>query len=146
MTISKKLPKTHKKSFSKFNLREAYQDLNLTHLLPWTVEYQPIPASATFHDYLAKLGTYFNLDSSEEGKKLIIDAIFLEGIQTFRRLKIWKGARLEGDTAQGHADYLIAENKDYLEAPLLCVVEAKKDDFEQGLAQCLVEMKKIAST
>jgi hypothetical protein len=28
-----------------------------------------------------------------------------------------------------------------LEAPFLCIVEAKKDDFEQGLAQCLVEMK-----
>jgi hypothetical protein len=24
--------------------------------------------------------------------------------------------------------------------PLLCVVEAKKDDFEKGMAQCLVEM------
>lgn len=25
--------------------------------------------------------------------------------------------------------------------PLLCAVEAKKDDFEKGMAQCLVEMK-----
>jgi hypothetical protein len=28
-----------------------------------------------------------------------------------------------------------------LEVPFLCIVEAKKDDFEQGLAQCLVEMQ-----
>jgi len=25
--------------------------------------------------------------------------------------------------------------------PLLCIIEAKKDDFEKGLAQCLVEMQ-----
>ena len=35
----------------------------------------------------------------------------------------------------------MAERKRYLEAPFLCIVEAKKDDFEQGLAQCLVEMQ-----
>ncbi len=28
-----------------------------------------------------------------------------------------------------------------MEAPFLCIVEAKKDDCEQGLAQCLVEMQ-----
>jgi hypothetical protein len=38
------------------------------------------------------------------------------------------------------ADYLLTENRRYFEAPLLCVVEAKKDDFEQGLAQCLLEI------
>ncbi|MGD1936360.1 MAG: hypothetical protein ACFCA4_02215 [Cyanophyceae cyanobacterium] len=35
---------------------------------------------------------------------------------------------------------MVAERRDYLERPYVCVVEAKKDDFEQGLAQCLVEM------
>jgi hypothetical protein len=38
-------------------------------------------------------------------------------------------------------DYLIAERRAYLEAPFACVIEAKKDDFEQGAAQCLVEMQ-----
>jgi hypothetical protein len=36
---------------------------------------------------------------------------------------------------------VVAERKDYFDRPLLCVIEAKKDDFEQGLAQCLVEMQ-----
>ena len=35
---------------------------------------------------------------------------------------------------------LVAKRRDYLDLPYLCVVEAKRDDFEQGLAQCLVEM------
>jgi hypothetical protein len=36
---------------------------------------------------------------------------------------------------------LIAENRVYLEAPILCIAEAKKDNFEKGLGQCLVEMQ-----
>ena len=63
-----------------------------------------------------------------------------EGIEGFETLKIWKGAALKSDRLNGNVDYLIVENKEYLEAPFLCIVEAKKDDFEQGLAQCLVEM------
>ena len=35
----------------------------------------------------------------------------------------------------------MAERRGYLETPFVCVIEAKKDDFEQGAAQCLVEMK-----
>lgn len=41
----------------------------------------------------------------------------------------------------GNADYLIAERRAYLDVPFACVIEAKKDDFEQGAAQCLVEMQ-----
>ena len=48
---------------------------------------------------------------------------------------------LNSDELNGEADYLITDDKDYLESPFLCVVEAKKDDFEKGLEQCLVEMK-----
>jgi hypothetical protein len=29
----------------------------------------------------------------------------------------------------------------YIVSPMLCVIEAKKDDFEQGLAWCLIEMQ-----
>jgi hypothetical protein len=80
---------------------------------------------------------------------LLIDAICEEGLEGFDRLKVWKGAYLEGDRTCGNADYLIAERRGYLEAPYVCAIlvprdyanEAKKDDFEQGAAQCLVEMQ-----
>ena len=47
---------------------------------------------------------------------------------------------LETDTLSGSADYLIAPFLDYLSTPLLCAVEAKRDDFEAGEIQCLAEM------
>jgi hypothetical protein len=48
------------------------------------------------------------------------------------------------DQLQGTPDYMIATKsvlgKSVLETPLLVVVEAKKNDFEQGWGQCLAEL------
>jgi len=70
-----------------------------------------------------------------------IDAFCEEAMEKIETLKIWKGGKIESDVLVGNADYLIAERQDYLDTPFLCIVEAKRDDFEQGLAQCLVEMQ-----
>lgn len=106
----------------------------------WELQAQPLTPTSDFTNRLKRLQK-FDTRTSEESKKLIIDAVFEEAIQGYDRLKIWKGANLEGRVAAGYVDYLVGENRDYLDAPFLCVVEAKKDDFEQGLAQCLVEMQ-----
>jgi len=136
--VTAKAPK--KKAFSRFTLSEAYKQLSLTQLIPWAIDFSPVAPTDAFQLHLKRLQA-FDIQRSEEGKKLLIDAILIEAIQDFKRLKFWKGANLESDIAHGAADYLLAENRGYLEAPFLCVIEAKKDDFEQGLAQCLVEMQ-----
>lgn len=135
---SKKKPKKH--NFSSFDKAQAFKQLNLTDLLPWDIQAEPLQPSDFFQQRLARLKN-FDLESCEESKKLLIDAICEEAINAFLQLKIWKGASIESEVTNGYVDYLIAENKRYLEAPMLCIVEAKKDDFEQGLAQCLVEMQ-----
>jgi len=135
-----KVTKPKKQNFSSFDSARAYKQLNITELTPWKIEVAPVPASDFFNQRLERLQC-FDLQSLEESKKLLIDAICEEGILKFKRLKIWKGASLESDTLCGYADYLITERKGYLEAPFLCIIEAKKDDFEQGAAQCLVEMQ-----
>lgn len=132
--------KKSKKNFSSFNLKEAMKQLNITDLNAWTIDTPPIEPSDFFQQRLKRLEA-FDLESCERSKELLIDAFCEEAIQSFSTLKIWKGAMLEGETTCGSVDYLIAGRKRYLEAPLGCVVEAKKDDFEQGLAQCLVEMQ-----
>lgn len=136
-----KAHKTIKKGFSKFTRKEVFEYIGITHLTDWHFEAEPIAPSDYFKNHLERI-TCFDLEGSEEGKKLIIDAILTEAIQPFKqKLKIWKGVTLEGDIAQGEADYLITENKGYFDSPVLCIIEAKRDDFYQGLAQCLVEMK-----
>ncbi|MCU0569130.1 MAG: hypothetical protein MUF49_21470 [Oculatellaceae cyanobacterium Prado106] len=140
VTKSTKPTPPKKKNFSSFNYKSAFKQLNITQLMAWGVEFEPIAPSDFFHQHLARLQC-FDLQSSEESKKLIIDAILAEAIQRFPQLKIWKSAELESDRLTGEADYLIAAKRAYLEAPFACVVEAKRDDFYQGTAQCLVEMQ-----
>jgi hypothetical protein len=133
--------KSKKKNFSSFRYKEAFKQLNLTELISWTITADPTSPSDFFQTRLDRLQETFDLQSCEESKKLLIDAICEEAIHEFKQLKIWKGASIEGETACGVADYLVAQKKAYLEAPFLCIVAAKKDDFEQGTAQCLVEMQ-----
>jgi hypothetical protein len=135
------IKKTNKKKFSGFTYSEAFKHLNLIELNVWHFEAEPLKPSSFFQERLHRMTEVFDLQSYEESKKLLIDAICEEAIYSCKHLKIWKGAQLTDETASGYVDYLIAQRKRYLEAPFLCIVEAKKDDFEQGLAQCLVEMK-----
>jgi len=139
MTIKAKQEK--KKGFSHFRYTEAFKLLRIDELQKWHIEIHSCPPSDFLKLRLQRLEQCFDLQNYEESKKLVIDAICEEAIITFEYLKIWKGAALSSNVATGAADYLIAERKAYLEAPFLCIVEAKKDDFEQGLAQCLVEMQ-----
>ena len=136
-----KTSRQKRKNFSSFNLTEAYKHLGIEEILHWSLTEIAIPPSDFFQQRLVRLQRHFDLRSCEESKKLLIDAFCEEALESFPRLKIWKGANLESDTTVGVADYLVAEHRGYLESPFLCVVEAKKDDFEQGLAQCLVEMQ-----
>ena len=129
-----------KKSFSSFSYKEACQYLHLSELKRWQLEAEPVPLSDFFQQRLERLQR-FDLESLEVSKTLLIDAICEEGLEGFERLKVWKGAYLEGEDVCGNADYLIAERRAYLDGPFVCAIEAKKDDFEQGTAQCLVEMR-----
>ncbi len=129
-----------KKSFSSFSYKEAFKHLGMSEMQRWLLVANPVPISDFFRQRLDRLQR-FDLESLEVSKTLLIDAICEEGLEGFDRLKVWKGAYLEGEKTCGNADYLVAERRGYLETPYLCVIEAKKDDFEQGAAQCLVEMQ-----
>ena len=133
--------KKKRRNFSSFNLAEAYKELGLTKLIEWKLDASPVAPSAFYHQRLQRLHARFNLTTSERAKELLIDAICEEALEVSPNLKIWKAAAIQSDDLIGLADYVAAPDRDYLDTPLLCIVEAKKDDFEQGLAQCLVEMK-----
>jgi hypothetical protein len=130
-----------KKSFSSFTLKTAFKKLNLETLLEWQPTITAIPPSEFFRQRHQRLKQHFDLSLSERSRELLIDLLCEEALLPYPRLKVWKAAPLEGEDTIGTADYLVAENRGYLDGPLLCVVEAKKDDFEQGEAQCLVEMQ-----
>ena len=78
--------------------------------------------------------------SSEAGKELLINDILREVLPDYPSLRVWKDAPLDTNTLTGSADYLFAPFADYLTEPILCAVEAKRDDFEAGEIQCVGEM------
>lgn len=131
---------SRQKSFSQFTLEEALTRLNLELLLPWQPDYTNREPSAFFTEKLQRLDA-FDLLRSEGAKTLLVDAFFEEAIQPYTRLRIFKEATLRAEIASGIVDYLIAPRRLVASTPLLCVVEAKKDNFERGLAQCLVELQ-----
>ncbi|RKZ41789.1 MAG: hypothetical protein DRQ49_03900 [Gammaproteobacteria bacterium] len=60
-------------------------------------------------------------------------------------LKIWSHVAYNVDKEKGligEPDYLIALRNKYggMETPVLCVIEAKKDNFDEGWSQALAEM------
>ncbi|WP_448572889.1 hypothetical protein [Trichothermofontia sp.] len=130
-----------KKHFSSFTYAEAFKYLGIQEILPWSFTVEPIAPSDFFQEHLRRMHEVFDLQSGEESKKLLIDAICQEVLCQFRYLKIWKAASLSDEQTTGYVDYLLARRRAYFETPLLCIIEAKKDDFEQGLAQCLPGMK-----
>lgn len=112
-------------------------------LCEWQMEFAPAPPSAALKLHLERIKS-FDLTSTERAKELIIDALCAEVAPHYPGLKIWKSAPLESQELTGEADYLVTPNRAYIDTPLLCAVEAKKDDFEKGLAQCLVELHACA--
>src|SRR5216684_2218983 len=128
-----------KRPYSSFTLKDAAQLISARQFSLWQPDVPLRPPSDFLKEDLRRLKA-FDLETTESAKMLLIDALFAEIVPNYDRLKVWKAVLLETDSLTGVADYLIAPHYVYLATPLLCVAEAKRDDFVQGRAQCLAEM------
>ena len=128
-----------KQDYSAMTLEDAMGLIGRDSLIAWHLNAPPRPPSDTLKDILRRLDS-FDLRSSEPAKTLLIDALFVEVVPLHPNLKVWKEAILNTDTTTGVADYVIAPKRAYMATPLLCVAEAKKDDFGRGQVQCIAEM------
>ncbi len=115
-----------RKNFSRFTPKEAFKQLKIKDLTKLKIDFKPVEPSQFFQTRLQRLEN-FDLSISKKAKELLIDALCEKVIQQHSHLKIWKEAPLQSDKLTGFFDYLVAEKRAYLDAPLLCVVEAKKD-------------------
>jgi hypothetical protein len=126
-------------SFSRFDLTSALAKVGLYKLTEWTPSALPKQPSAFFIEKMQRLRR-FDTARSEGAKLLLVDAFFEEAIQPYENLRIFKETTINSLDIGGVVDYLISRNGTVPTTPFLCVSEAKKDDFDKGLAQCLVEM------
>ena len=56
-------------------------------------------------------------------------------------LKVWKELPLKTEELNGRSEYVIAKRQLFPKQYALYLANAPKDDFEKGLAQCLLGMK-----
>jgi hypothetical protein len=134
-----KKPAKNKRNYAAIRLQEAMQLIPVTRFTPWNLNAPPRPPTEGLKEHLRRLRV-FDTQTTEMAKTLLIDALFAEIVPLHPPLKVWKATPLSTDTLTGVADYLIAPDYAYLATPLLCVAEAKRDDFVQGQAQCIAEM------
>ena len=128
-----------KRNFSEMTLDQAMPLVAAERFTKWALNAPPRPPSDHLLEHLRRMDVFDTL-GTEAAKLLLVDTLLTEIVPNHARLKVWKGKALESKTLAGFADYLITPDYAYMKTPLLCAAEAKKDDFEQGRAQCVAEL------
>lgn len=107
----------------------------------------PHPASALLVDILERQGPIARDVGTEMARSAMIVAPVLAEVReiTNRRIGVFPGVELNVDRKaglHGFCDYLLGRAAAMidLQAPLLAVVEAKREDIAAGIPQCLAEM------
>ena len=128
-----------KRKFSDMKLADAMPLLGTRTILAWTLNAPLRPPSEWLLQTLQRFRR-FDMVGTEAAKLLLVDALLAEIVPDYGQLKVWKGEALESATLSGFADYLLTPDYAYMDTPLLCAAEAKKDNFDKGRAQCLAEL------
>ncbi len=133
-------------AFSEFTLEEVERSLGIT-----TQEADLFPGvgAAALPEWLPALlerGTRLALLSEKSRSEFIVAPILMAARELCAdRFAIFSGQRLDVDPARGlvgECDFILALGPAVppLRAPLATVVEAKKNDVEAGLGQCIAQM------
>lgn len=107
----------------------------------------PLPATAFFETLLQRhLPIVRGLGTEKVRSEMIIAPLLVEvREQSGQQIGIFSGAELSVDTAQGlygFCDFLISHSPMLLAvtAPIVAMVEAKREDLTEGIPQCIAEM------
>jgi len=105
----------------------------------------PVPISDWLRDFLAR-GAQLALVSEKARSEFIVGPILLACREmSGGALAIFSGQRLDVDPGRGllgECDFILSlsEPVPRLRAPIVTIVEAKKNDIEAGLGQCVAQM------
>lgn len=136
-------------AYTSFTLESAEAQLGLTArpgiLFPGL---QPLPVPAWLQDILAR-GMRLALVSEKARSEFIVAPILLAVRElSGEKIAILSGQRLDVDEERqltGECDFILALSDPVprLRAPLVAVLEAKKNDIEGGLGQCVAQMAAV---
>lgn len=135
--------------YSDFTLRRIKQDFNLTIVEQATFlpPIQPQPPSAFLSTFLDKhLPLALALNTEKARSEMLICPILLEIKDIFQeQISLFSGNDFTVDPSvglSGLCDFLISRSSEqlFIEAPAVVVVEAKREDLNAGLGECVAEM------
>ena len=135
-------------SFNRYkSIADVLQEFPLTYLERNFIEQTSIKIDPYFQnrlDFILKEGVVFN--SEYAICESVIHPILVEIWRKYAdKLLLWSHQPLNYDeNLSGIPDYMVAQRsirgKIILDKPYLIIVEAKKDNFEEGWGQCLIEL------
>jgi len=133
-------------AYTDFTLESTETELGiLAHVAVLFPDLQPLPVSDWLRETLAR-GRQVPLVSEKARSEFIVAPILLALRElSGHRVAILSGQRLDVDPSRrlvGECDFLLtlSEPLPRVRAPVLTVVEAKKQDIESGLGQCVAQM------
>jgi hypothetical protein len=139
-------------AYADFDLKVAVQKFELSRNEGTDLFYdvEPVPPSDYLRDWLAEFAPVaLGISTAQARREYIIAPILAEAKRRSRvAINVFPGVPLTVDQSRGLTgvcDYLIARSPEiyFAEAPIMTVVEAKKEDITSGLGQCVAEMVAI---
>jgi hypothetical protein len=136
-------------AYSDFTFRRVKQDFGLTtveggRFLP---EVEPITPSLVLSGLLSENLSWAIAVGTEKAKSEIIVAPTVLEVKRIlnRQISVFSGTDFTVDSAiglSGVCDFLISRSPEQfdIEAPAVVIVEAKRDNLNIGLGQCIAEM------
>ncbi len=138
-------------AYSTFTLKKVKDEFNLTVIeninLFRDQKIQPFEISDFLKLTLKRyVPLALSVNTEKSRSEWIIAPILVElKEQLNEKISLFSGKRLDVDSAlglDGYCDYLISLNSEqyYISAPILTIIEAKKEDIIEGLGQCIATM------
>lgn len=132
--------------FSLSSVRKIFQ-LKLIEKADLFVDCSELQPSSLLSEILKEnLSLALASNTEKSRSEMLIAPILIDlSRQCFNRIGIFSGVNFSVDTSQGlngNCDFLISysENLLLITAPIITLVEAKKEDLNGGLGQCIAEM------
>ena len=136
-------------AYSNFTLETVRKDFQLETVQAMGIfsDIEPVSPRAHFTSDLAKKVSVASSVNTEKARsELIVSDVLFELLEHFNQhISLFSGIEFNVDAEAGLTgvcDFLISKSPDQLslEAPVLILVEAKKEDLTAGLGQCIAEM------
>lgn len=136
-------------AYSDFTLRKVKDafDLKLVETGSFLTEFVPVQPSEYLQQTLERnLAMAIAVGTEKARSELLISPILVEVRERLqRRVSVFSGTDFTVDASvglNGICDFLLSQSQEQLliEAPAVMIVEAKKEDLNPGLGQCIAEL------